>query len=148
MATDIVMGAGPSAGTHDSDGQETPSPRGNVANKESGVGSDTFKHFVIKKWSAVALWTWDIAVENCAICRNHIMERCIECQAAQQNDRTGPSQTRPGAMPSATDENKCVVAWGRCNHAFHFHCIRRWLGTRQVCPLDNCDWEYQKVGTE
>lgn len=25
----------------------------------------------------------DIVVDNCAICRNHIMELCIECQANQ-----------------------------------------------------------------
>ncbi|XP_077908811.1 E3 ubiquitin-protein ligase RBX1 isoform X3 [Ictidomys tridecemlineatus] len=25
-------------------------------------------------WNAVALWAWDIVVDNCAICRNHIMD--------------------------------------------------------------------------
>ena len=39
------------------------------------------KIFEVKKWNAVALWAWDIHVDNCAICRNHIMDQCIECQS-------------------------------------------------------------------
>ena len=35
------------------------------------------KRFEIKKWNAVALWAWDIVVDNCAICRNHIMGKSV-----------------------------------------------------------------------
>lgn len=37
------------------------------------------------------------------------------------------------------------ICLGVCNHAFHFHCITRWLRTRPSCPLDNIDWEFQKA---
>ncbi|CCW71849.1 unnamed protein product [Phytomonas sp. Hart1] len=95
---------------------------------EQSDNTNKFKRFELKRWDAVALWSWKIPVDTCAICRNHIMELCIECQSKQ------------------SPQDKCTVAWGACNHAFHTHCISRWLKTRNVCPLDNKEWVYQKYG--
>jgi E3 ubiquitin-protein ligase RBX1 len=86
--------------------------------------------FTIKKWNAVTMWKWEGEQDSCAICRNHLMDICIECQANQER--------------GGTDE--CNVAWGSCNHAFHFHCITRWLKKLQTCPLDNLNWEFEKYG--
>ncbi|KAL8735250.1 MAG: hypothetical protein Q9181_002904 [Wetmoreana brouardii] len=44
--------------------------------KAGGAADEGKKRFEVKKWNAVALWAWDIVVDNCAICRNHIMDLC------------------------------------------------------------------------
>eukprot|EP01121_Diplochlamys_sp_Union-15-3_P005206 TRINITY_DN1553_c0_g2_i1.p1 TRINITY_DN1553_c0_g2~~TRINITY_DN1553_c0_g2_i1.p1 ORF type:complete len:114 (-),score=9.99 TRINITY_DN1553_c0_g2_i1:95-409(-) len=83
--------------------------------------------FTIIKWNAVALWTWTPSVSCCYICRNLLMENCIVCQASD--------------IPA----EECTVAWGICNHAFHHHCITRWLRIRDSCPLDDTAWEFQNL---
>jgi len=54
--------------------------------------------FEIKKWNAVAMWSWDICADTCAICRNSLNEPSIEYQA----------------NPSPTNDNGLSIAFGNC----------------------------------
>lgn len=78
----------------------------------------------VKKIRMVAIWSLDMIVDKCAICRNHIMDTCIECQTEEKT-------------------MECKVAWGACNHAFHAHCIAQWLKSKNICPLDAKPWTFQ-----
>lgn len=41
------------------------------------------KRFEIKKWNAVAMWSWAICTDTCAICRNNLYEPSIEYQVSR-----------------------------------------------------------------
>ena len=47
--------------------------------------------FVIKKWSAVALWSFggDGAAVKCAICRSLLADICVPCQTEDNVDPNG-----------------------------------------------------------
>lgn len=39
----------------------------------SGSRSAGDKMFSLKKWNAVAMWSWDVECDTCAICRVQVM---------------------------------------------------------------------------
>ena len=39
--------------------------------------------FVLKSWSVVASWSYDLNTDICHICRNKIMDLCIKCMAKE-----------------------------------------------------------------
>ncbi len=53
----------------------------------------------ILEWNAVAVWRWDNNIENCAICKTALSEKCPEC----------------GDYGS----NECLPLWGQCKHPYH-----------------------------
>ena len=114
--------------------------------------------FTITSWNIVGLWSYKNPRDNCVICQSNVMDICTECQStAAPNDVHKLAEEiymRPDNQASARvvieDLNQalakqqiCPIAWGKCKHYFHRHCIEKWLKTRHICPLDNGVWEYQ-----
>ena len=86
------------------------------------------KMFTLKKWNPVAMWSWDVQCDNCAICRVGIMNPCLNCQGKEE------------------DAPHCIVVWGDCNHSFHNCCMMLWVKQNNRCPLCQQDWTVQRIG--
>ncbi|AWO99173.1 putative RING-box protein 2-like isoform 4 [Scophthalmus maximus] len=99
----------------------------NTHNTSSGSKSGGDKMFSLKKWNAVAMWSWDVECDTCAICRVQVMDACLRCQAENKQE-------------------DCVVVWGECNHSFHNCCMSLWVKQNNRCPLCQQDWVVQRIG--
>ena len=60
--------------------EENEAEAGGSAQESSSSASTSGPRFEIKKWNAVAMWSWDICADTCAICRNSLNEPSIEYQ--------------------------------------------------------------------
>ena len=50
---------------------EASKPESAVTNKNNTSNKDTV--FTLKRWNLVAMWSWDVECEVCAICRTPLM---------------------------------------------------------------------------
>nr|XP_054770580.1 RING-box protein 2-like [Lytechinus pictus] len=83
--------------------------------------------FSLKKWNIVAMWSWDVECDTCAICRVQVMDACLRCQTENKQE-------------------ECVVVWGECNHSFHNCCMSLWVKQNNRCPLCQQEWMVQRIG--
>jgi len=96
------------------------------SNSEESNDQNQKKRVYVKKWNAVAYWAYgNIDSDACAICTNELMVPCLTtCEANPQT------------------HEECSVVWGQCGHAYHFHCISKWLVKHSTCPLDDLEWDF------
>ncbi|KAL6079729.1 ubiquitin-protein ligase Anaphase Promoting Complex [Balamuthia mandrillaris] len=79
----------------------------------------------ITRWHGVAEWHWKVEDECCGICRMPFDSYCSNCKLPGDN---------------------CPPMWGKCKHAFHMHCILRWISSQtesQNCPMCRQPWEFR-----
>ena len=55
--------------------------KGSASAAGGGGGASGGKMFTLKKWNGVAMWSWDVECDTCAICRVQVMDACLRCQA-------------------------------------------------------------------
>ena len=59
---------------------DQPGPSTTAEDTGKGKAKAGACNFELKKWDAVAMWSWAITTDTCAICRNNLYEPSIEYQ--------------------------------------------------------------------
>uniref|UniRef100_A0AC34RCG3 Anaphase-promoting complex subunit 11 n=1 Tax=Panagrolaimus sp. JU765 TaxID=591449 RepID=A0AC34RCG3_9BILA len=92
-----------------------------AAQKKFQLKSKTRLNIQIKNIKLTAKWKWLDKDDTCGICRSPYESCCTSCK-----------------MPG----NDCPLAIAECRHAFHMHCIRKWVRqqARSSCPLCRHEW--------
>lgn len=105
--------------------------RSTTGSSSASDNSDEEKpRFVIKKYDAVLLWNYNVKDKHdymCAICNSCFMDVCLSCASSLVRNKI------------------CTVSTGKCKHSFHTHCIDDWRLRNNVCPMDNRNWELERI---
>ncbi|KAH0624039.1 hypothetical protein JD844_007343 [Phrynosoma platyrhinos] len=136
------------------DGEEPGASASHSGSSSGSKAGGVEKMFSLKKWNAVAMWSWDVECDTCAICRVQVMVivDTLENQLLEllsYHHIQSCSCLHLDACLRCQAENKqedCVVVWGECNHSFHNCCMSLWVKQNNRCPLCQQDWVVQRIG--
>ncbi|KAM7157501.1 LOW QUALITY PROTEIN: RING-box protein 2-like [Molossus nigricans] len=103
------------------DGEEPCALSSHSGSTGSKMGGD--KVFSLKKWHAVARWSWEVECDTCAVCRVQVPVSDVKLK------------TNKGI----------VVVWGEY-HSFHNCCMSLWVKQNNCCPLCQQDRVVQRTG--
>lgn len=90
------------------DGEEPcalSSHSGSVGSKSGGD-----KMFSLKKWNAVAMWSWDVECDTCAICRVQVMGKRYTRGRGSAPASAGPTWSGGRGKKAPTDSGR--LEWG------------------------------------
>ena len=89
----------------------------------------------VTSFSPVAIWSYDTSDTVCQICKNKLTEICIKCSNKSLRED----------KDYKTLISQCSVAKGKCQHAFHQHCISSWVADNNGCPIEQTPWVYESM---
>lgn len=124
-----------------------------------------WKYLWENRWHAVASWTWDAQDETCGICRMAFDGCCPDCKLPGDDCPLSKQLQLVNLMMAWC--TYCLVScnngvkdtithfhfvlyhlavWGACNHAFHLHCILKWVNSQTPqahCPMCRREWQFK-----
>lgn len=81
-------------------------------------------------WSPYAFWRFKTTSTECPICREHYETGCLTCLTEN----------------TIKTNFECHISQSKCGHAFHKHCIDKWIQTKGkycLCPV--CSTPYETI---
>ena len=86
--------------------------------------SSTEGQIKLESWKIPCTFAPKAANEKCSICFNILTEKCAPCLETSTN----------------IIDVICKVSMGQCGHAYHSHCIDKWIKDVKICPIDQSPW--------
>ena len=84
------------------------------------MASQAVKPVELTSMNLCGIWIYNTTSDDCAICKSKMVQCCTECDSSH-----------------VKGDLICEPSRGSCGHAFHKHCIDKWVSKSSVCPICN-----------